>query len=477
MADRKQRKSVSSSTRKKSYTKAKAKAHHTSHVTQARLLAWKILQLVGNEGIYVHDAAHRMFNQGDYPETERSFALLLAAGVVSTEGILDSTLNAILAHPHDIDDRVRDALRISSYELLFLDKNSYAAVDQGVELVRAIAPRATGVANFVLRRVAQQASQPLAKVLADLSDQELACAFGFPDWLVAHLIAQKGRTWTESYLHFSNQSAPIFFFINEARVQPEALLALLAEHNIAVDEMSSVSTSSICAFPAYKFQKRKSVQHPLVQGLLDECAIIISDMSAQMIASLALPRIKPASVLEIGSGRGVKTIMLQVAARARYQSFLKLDSVEINQQKITIAQNQLKKAHIPKVCHWVCDAQDLHDFTDKSYEVVFIDAPCSGLGTLRRHPEIRWRLQSSDSATLHTLNSKIIHEAARKVAPSGQLTYATCTITKEENQAVIDEFLASPLGASFSIEKCFETPLVSEGPDLHYACVLRRQSV
>lgn len=469
MVDRQKRKAQSTSGHKK--------ATHCSHVTQARLLAWETLQMVARENIYVHDAAHKVFDRGEYPETERSFALLLAAGVVSTKGILDETLNAILSNPHDIDARVRDALRISSYELLFLDKSSYAAVNQGVELVRAIAPRATGVANFALRRVAKQAEQSLSSLLDHLSDDKLASAFGFPEWIVSLLLEQKGRRWTEIYLRQANQSAPLYFFINQARVQETAVLNALTNHDIGFSRVSLGASSTDVqqlALPTYCFDKRKAVQHPLVQGLLDQGALVISDASAQMIASLALPKTKPASFLEIGAGRGIKTILLQDGAFARYGSFLELDSVEINPQKIAIARSQLKKAHIPHVRHWAQDAQDLSNFADGSYEAVFIDAPCSGLGTLRRHPEIRWRLKPEDLSELHALTVAILTRAAQKVASGGQLTYATCTVVQEENQSVVKEFLATSLGSEFVVEQVFETPLQTEGPDIHFACVLRR---
>lgn len=457
--------------------KRKAKPIHRSHVTQARLLAWEILQVVTCENLYVHDAAHKVFDQGTYPETERSFALLLAAGVVSTKGILDDTLNAILSNPHDIDARVRDALRISSYELLFLDKSSYAAVNQGVELVRAIAPRATGVANFALRRVAKQAEQSLTSLLGHVADDKLANAFGFPEWIVRLLLEQKGRAWTEVFLRQANQSAPLYFFVNQARVQEDAVLTALTNHAIGFSRIMTSTSESHYVQPAlhtYRFEKRKAVNHPLVQGLLDQSALVISDASAQTIASLALPQTRPTSFLEIGAGRGIKTILLQLGAFARYGSFLDLDSVEVNAQKNTIARQQLEKAHIPQVHHWVTDARDLQDFTDGFYDAVFIDAPCSGLGTLRRHPEIRWRLKPEDLTELHNLTSAILSCAGQKVAPGGQLTYATCTITYEENQSVIKEFLATSLGLEFSVEQVFETPLQPDGPDLHFACVLRR---
>ena len=240
--------------------------------------------------------------------------------------------------------------------------------------------------------------------------------------------------------------------------------------------MASTSESHYVqpALHTYRFVKRKAVNHPLVQGLLDQSALVISDASAQTIASLALPQTRPTSFLEIGAGRGIKTILLQLGAFTRYGSFLDLDSVEVNAQKNTIARQQLEKAHIPQVHHWVTDARDLQDFTDGFYDAVFIDAPCSGLGTLRRHPEIRWRLKPEDLTELHNLTSAILSCAGQKVAPGGQLTYATCTITYEENQSVIKEFLATSLGLEFSVEQVFETPLQPDGPDLHFACVLRR---
>lgn len=123
------------------------------------------------------------------------------------------------------------------------------------------------------------------------------------------------------------------------------------------------------------------------------------------------------------------------------------------------------------------------DQFNAGFTAALVDAPCSGLGTLRRHPEIRWRLAPRDIAALAELELDLITAAARLVVPFGQLTYATCTVSAAENEGVIKRFLASDTGKQWRIvptpvggasKLFFKTTLTAGGCDAHFACRLRR---
>ena len=124
---------------------------------------------------------------------------------------------------------------------------------------------------------------------------------------------------------------------------------------------------------------------------------------------------------------------------------------------------------------------------DRLFDTVFVDAPCSGLGTLRRHPEIRWRLKRGTIAEMAELDGRLLASAAAHVAPGGLLAYATCTITHEENADTVQKFLASEVGAGFTLvpyqnpelgieAPFFSTALVPDGPDAHFLALMRKQA-
>ena len=208
--------------------------------------------------------------------------------------------------------------------------------------------------------------------------------------------------------------------------------------------------------------------------------LVISDVAAQSIASLAMPEDKPERFLEIGAGRGTKTILLQNAALTRFGEQIHLDTLDMDVQRTEERKKQLAKANINQDEVFVKDATNLSSFDSDSYDAVFVDAPCSGIGTLRRHPDIRWRMNEDDVASLAAMGEKMILEAARLVKVGGQLTFATCTVLSQENQFVIDSFLKSEVGSGFEVVRTVSTDALSRekvtGPiyDAHYACVLKR---
>lgn len=487
-----------------------------SAATPARRCAYEILSQVADGRGYVHDVADRLFVKSDLPRNERAFALLLASGVVSTYGSLDQAIDEVLSNPDDIDFAVRQALHISTYELFFLGKSPHAAVDQGVELVRWVAPKASGVANFALRRLAERAPEwrrrfdedgwALVREAASIDDpasdeateliEDVAMRLGFPAWLLRRVAFDHGVAWAVAFASYSNAAAPVFFMVNEAVSSVDEVRATLAEAGVEVSSVAPLSSKEhriSGTFPTFKLVQRGQVGHPAFEGLLDAGAVVVSDAAAQQVVRMALPDECPDRFLEIGSGRGVKTAMLQTAALRRYGCFMELETVEVNERKAERAAKRLGKQGVPVAAWHALDATDLSELGDVVFQAVFVDAPCSGTGTLRRHPEIRWNLQKADVADMSALNLALLKEAASHVAPGGRLTYATCSTLDQENAKVLRRFLASEEGSRFMPLATFfthlETASADEGqraadglralsaadaPDLHFCCAMAR---
>lgn len=451
-----------------------------SLVTSARKLAFQALRYSHENKVYITEAFDFAASDKKINQEERSFARLLSVGVVNTIGILDDLINRVLSSPRDIRDDVREALRISTYELFFLKKMPHAAVDQGVELVRYISPRATGLANYVLRRLTELLdSFPFGN-----PEEDFTVAIyeqGFPYWLGMRLKKDLGKRNALTVMKAANQQAPLFVMVNACRVDTKKTIELLLSRGIKLSPVPLLKGKP--DFLTFIFEDRSQASNEVVTRLIKEGALVVSDLSAQTIVSLSLPQEKPNRFLEIGAGRGTKTIMLQTAALARYGRLLCLETVELSHRKNVELTKRAKRAHVPIECQHELNALNLVELRDNYYDAVFIDAPCSGVGTMRRHHEIRWRTMPEDLHHLAEQGLSMLKEASKKVAPGGRLTYATCTCFEEENDKVIKRFLHSPEGECYSVYPLadkglgfFKTPISEFGSDIHFAAVLIKES-
>ncbi len=449
-----------------------------SLATPARICAFETLKLAIDKSLFVSQAFDRVMEGKNLKPEEKAFSRLLSVGTTGTVGVLDELINRVLSSPRDIKTDVRIALRISTYELFFLKKSSHAAVDQGVELVRYVSPHATGLANYALRRLSDlQIGFPFGD-----SEENFDVAIyeqGFPLWLGQRLKKDLGKRNALSIMKEANEPAPLYMMVNACRVDTKKTIELLHGRGIRL-----LPVPILCGKPdflSFVFANRSQAGDVAVDRLVQEGALVMSDLSAQTVAQLALPDEEPRRFLEIGAGRGTKTLMLQTAARARYGNQMCLDTIEISPKKNHELTSRTERAHVQINKQYVLNATSLSSIEDDSYDAIFIDAPCSGVGTLRRHPEIRWRLKPEDVSSLAGIGLKMLREASKKVSRGGRITYATCTCFEEENDKVIKRFLGSSEGSRFEIlpltEKgrgFFKSPILGHGSDIHFAAVLTR---
>lgn len=235
-----------------------ANERRASKATPARLLALKLTREVRNRDAYLRELVSSARETTQLPPEEFDFAQVLAFGAVMCRGTLDEAVNRSLSSPRDVKPKVRDALRISAYELLFLHKAEHVVVDQGVELVRCVTPRAAGFANAVLHKIARDARDfPWGDVNTD--DAAWARSFGMPLWLAERLAAQYGR-----------------------------------------DVATTVMEADLRPAPRYLRDNPFDPDNPFA-----------CDLSAQRVADL-VPL--DGTMLEIGAGRGTKTMLLESRA-------------------------------------------------------------------------------------------------------------------------------------------------------------------
>lgn len=440
------------------------------HVTPARQAACAIGRVVRERNAYVAEVTPAVLAkfQGISPE-DAAFATKIARGVTATVGTLDEFINRNMKTPNDIDEVVRDAMRVSAYELLFLDKPAYVVVDQGVELVCSVAPKAGGLANAVLRRMSESAKTfPFGN--PNLSLQVLARSQAFPMWLAKRLMNEMTLPKATAFMHACNTDAPVFIAVNSVKGDFEQI-------EEAFDQAGSLLEASEDVQGCYRVKEARSLRSADVRALFEAGELLVSDEGAQTVAQLAMPAEEPASFLEIGSGRGTKTILLQSAAHRAFGHCVPMTSVDDHEFKGKILGERCAAYGIDTVEPLTADARTLSQkLHEASFDAVLLDAPCSGVGTLRRHPEIRWRLKPEDITSMASINLDLLIEATKMVKPGGVITYATCTVFPEENEQVVERFLKTKFGEQFEIEEQVQTTLTTNGPDAHYAARLRRRA-
>ncbi|MGN8690314.1 hypothetical protein ACTND8_10465, partial [Atopobiaceae bacterium HCP3S3_F7] len=364
-----------------------------------------------------------------------------------------------------------------------------------------------GLANAVLRRVAEEdrprvevarrrlvghvtgdaaaagdaaAGDAAAGDAADADDlADLALVSGLPDWLVRELVGAVGLPAARRACLDELEPAPVYVRANPMNLSPDEAPARLAELGLGPRRVEDTDV--------YLLERPGALAS---SGLVQEAAVVPADLAAQLVALVAAPR-PGATVLEVGQGRGTKSLLLEAAALAGggAADILGVDSEAF---KCRVSRRRMGAARLSDhVSSLVLDARELGGKEAPAgvatgYDLVFVDAPCSGSGTMRRHPEIAWSLARASVepgdpegaavpgdpegaavpggpegaavpgcagglAPLPALQLQILTAAAARVRPGGELVYATCSFLPQENADVLDAFLGTDEGADFEL--------------------------
>ncbi len=393
--------------------------------------------------------SHRMDVLG---EKDRALAMRLLLGSVSAVGELDRVLASYLPKRRHLEPKLRDALRLAAFEILYLHTPKHVAVSQGVEMARRASAQATGLANAILRRIATDVSPRVDEACARLragSDErlleDLAHVSGQPDWLCQKLVASMGISVATPLLLHVLEPAPVYVALREG-LSHDVLSAFVPHASVAPQSFFLESPAGLAA-----------------SDLVARTKALPADISSQLVALLALSG-REKTLLEIGQGRGTKTILLLQNA-ALLNHALNITAIDIDPQKVETARKRLVEAAVDnQVTSVVFNAAklgareasgELPGELAHTFDTVFIDAPCSGAGTLQRHPEIGWSLDEDavcSDGILPKVQKDILVAASGKVAAQGTLVYATCSPLYEEDEAVVEAFLATEEGSSFEPE-------------------------
>ena len=411
-------------------------------VSPARRAAFEILRRVEQESAY-SSALLAAFGD-DLNSKDRALAHELVLGVLRRRLWLDRTIEHFAGRSlAKLDLAVVLALRIGLYQLKFLSRiPPSAAVNESVNLVRAAKLKsAASFANGVLRQATREPQyDPAAKVEDPI--ERLTIETSHPRWLVESWVNQFGFAEASALAHANNNPSPVAFrFTAKAYFQnhSENLLNQLRSAGGEI-RASSIARNSWRIVRSKSNEDGEAATEPhgrmpaLLQRLSEDGLIYFQDEGSQLVAQLVGAQTRE-RVLDACAAPGSKSTLM--AAEAPEATIFAGDLYEHRAGTIKrfASQQQVRNIHLV-----VYDATHELPFTNHLFDRVLVDAPCSGTGTLRHNPEIRWRLQTSDIRELSAKQKRILMNAAAMVRSHGILIYSTCSLETEENETIVRDF-------------------------------------
>ncbi len=414
----------------------------------SREVARRVLSRVA-EGSYSTLALGGELGRSSLSAVDRAFVTELVYGTIKHRLRLDRALASGAPRGlRRLDERVLDALRMAAYQVLFLRVPAHAAVDDCVGALRRLrGDRLGGFANALLRRMAERGEPPLPSE-GDLR-LRLEIEFSAPRWLVDHALEHFGEDEAREFLSAVNRPPPLWLRTNRLRTDRESLRARLAGER----PHAEIGTS-LLAPEAIALRQAGDITR---LGSFGEGWCTVQDLAAQLVARLAAPQ-PDERLLDACAGVGGKATHLAELAGGRAL----IDAADRSETKLALAQDSAHRLGVT-IRTIACDLTDsgIADLAP-TYDCVLLDAPCSGLGVLRRHPEGKWRHSPERIVELSGLQARLLAALAPRVRRGGRLVYSVCTYTEKEGPAQIAALLAD---GEFHIEVATSIPTEVLAPD------------
>ncbi len=380
---------------------------------------------------------------------ERGLLTELAYGCVRRQGTLDALIASASTRPvHLLHASLRTALRLALYQVFFLDRvPSHAAVDHAVGWARGVAgPGRAGFVNGVARnllraiegkaRGTDQGRRDIPRedgtairmqrdVFPDPADglgEHLAARYGMPLWLVERWLGAWGEARTLQILRAGIQRPPVTV---RARIDRAELMAKLKERDIACD--AGPGDTALCLADG-----EAAVQLTVRSG-----DAAVQDATSQRVAPAVAPT-PGESVLDLCAAPGGKTLHL-----ADLMGSGRIVACDVDAAKVALLEGLAERMGDIDYETVLLEPESKLPFAPESFDAILVDAPCSNTGVLRRRVEARWRLRPKDIASLVRIQAALLARCVPALKPGGRIVYSTCSLEAEENEALVEAFVAS----------------------------------
>ena len=390
----------------------------------------------------------------------------LVYGTIRWQGQLDWVLSNFVPQRFRLQKRVQNILRLGAYQLLHLDRIPvHAAIYETVELAKPKVKTARFI-NAVLRNVSRQGDELSFPDPVEDPLNGISISLSYPKWLIKRWISDHDSGWTTGFCRASNLVAPLTARVNTLKISRQDLIEQLAAEGVNA-QPTTISPEGIQLTGVSDLARLYTHEEGFFQ---------VQDEAAQMVSHLALPEqtCQLQSVVDLCAAPGGKTTHLAQLMGNKGRVI----AMDVSKEKIKLIEQNCQRLGVQNVETVVGSALDSEIDFLSSADVVLVDVPCSGFGTLRRHPDIRWKKKPNQISELANLQLQILCNVACQIQRGGIIVYSTCTIEVEENQKVITQFqhqypnfIVDPAGAilpsaeqnTFTVEGYWQT-----FPHLHH---------
>ncbi len=413
-----------------------------------RKTALEALSRCRRDGAWSSQVLSSLLEKNNLSARDSALASRLFLGTLQNLSYLDHSINAYTKGK--LEPKLRDILRLGAYQLFFMDRiPPSAAVNESVKLCRSGSlARAAGLANAVLRRMAQEG--PTA-VPGQGSATYLSILYSHPLWLVEELLRLRGYEGAEAVLQANNDAVATYIQTNTLRTSPAALSeALGAEAHPSLPGCLILKDGgNITTRPEFQ------------QG-----HFYVQDPAARMAVAMAAPK-AGMRVLDACAAPGGKSF----AAALEMGDKGDILSCDVSAAKLSLVAEGAQRLGFSSIR---CHPQDARELKEAPFDLVIADVPCSGMGVIRKKPDIRYRAPK-DIARIPELQLTILSNLATQVKPGGAIAYSTCTWRSEENRGVVDKFLQENRNYTIEKERTFWPDL--DQTDGFYLCLIRRKKI
>jgi 16S rRNA (cytosine967-C5)-methyltransferase len=393
-----------------------------------RQAACESLLRIRKEGGFADRLIDNELSGGMLKGPDRGLYAELVYGVLRRQGTLDHILHQLLEKPMiELDPLALVILRIGLYQLTCLDRiPESAAVNESVNLAKLITPGTSGLINAVLRNYLRRRGTISFPDINATPSIAIAVRHSQPEWLVEQWIEQLGVAEAQQLAEASSQQPPLTIRVNTLRANRDELLREFEQQGIEAlpcrfspDGIAIAGRHIIKTLPGF------------------EAGLFAVQDEASQLAGLLLGAEPGERIWDACSAPGGKSCHIAQLMDDRGE----IVATDISRSKLTLVQDSIRRLGVGSVSTAVADLHQPDTFPEGYFDRILLDAPCSGLGVIRRNPEAKWRLFSGDITRLAAVQKTLLKNAAIKLKQGGTLLYSTCSTSEAENELVVEDFL------------------------------------
>ncbi|MEA4826111.1 MAG: 16S rRNA (cytosine(967)-C(5))-methyltransferase RsmB [Clostridium sp.] len=406
---------------------------------KSRKVCVDIIDSVLSKNAYSNIVLRNELNKSSFSDKDKALITEIVYGTIKYKYTIDKILNHFLKNGVDsLDSYVLNILRSAIYQIRFLDKvPGFAAVNEAVEIAKKYKSIGSSkLVNGVLRNYLRNLDK---NYYNEKNIVEALCFnYSFDKWLVNMFIKQYGIATAETILKGLNERPAITVRVNTLKIDYDDAFSKLIEYGYDVEE------GYVCP-EAIIINKGKSIEN---NPLFKEGKITVQDESAMLVAPSIEPK-ENSKILDLCSAPGGKTTHISEIVNDKAD----IVAFDIHGNKLSLVKNNANRLGIKNITYKEMDATIFDEGLENSSDYVLIDVPCSGLGIIRKKPEIKYTKDLKALKEIVEIQRKIMSNSAKYVKVGGTILYSTCTLNKEENQDNIEWFIKNY--PEYSLEPLF----------------------